>query len=214
MYQPKPETLYCFGRAWECAYIGVMLRIEHGLPPSMRQAAAELYWEAFGAKLGKLLGPAPRGVAFFAQTVHPPSVLAALDGDDLLGIAAFQTDGTGFSQAGIADLFWHYGIGALWRLVPLAMLERSAPGDSLQMDGICVRADARGKGVGVALFQALFAHARAQGYAHITLDVIDSNPRARALYERLGFVATGTESTSFLQPLLGFSAATRMRLTL
>jgi len=71
-------------------------------------------------------------------------------------------------------------------------------------------AGARGTGVGTALFGALFDLARDRGYRKIILDVIDSTPRAKALYERLNFQATGVENTAFLRPILGFSSATRM----
>jgi ribosomal protein S18 acetylase RimI-like enzyme len=91
------------------------------------------------------------------------------------------------------------------------MLERSSDADTLQMDGICVSAAARGKGVGSALFDALFGYALEQGYSYITLDVIDTNPRAKHLYERLGFEKVKTESTSILRPILGFSHAIKMR---
>jgi ribosomal protein S18 acetylase RimI-like enzyme len=177
----------------------------------MERAAARLYWEAFAGKLGRLLGPSDRGERFFSETVNPASIIAATQGGELLGIVAFKSDGEGFSSASARDLFRHYGIGALWRLVPLAMLERTSAEDTLQMDGICVGAAARGKGVGSALFDALFAYARESGFAHVTLDVIDTNPHAKRLYERLGFEPVKVESTSFLRPLLGFSYATKMR---
>ena len=184
--------------------------IVHGLPQGYEHEAAALYWQAFGEKLGKLLGPEARGTAFFAQTLNHSSVLAAMQGDQLLGIAAFKAGGAGFSDAGIGDLFRHYGLGALWRLVPLSILERDAPDGILQMDGICVSAEARGKGIGTELLNTLFLHAKSLGFTGVTLDVIDKNPRAKALYENLGFEATGVESTSILRPLLGFSTATRM----
>lgn len=191
-----------------------MIKIERHLPSGMEAAAVHLYWEAFGGKLGKILGPAERGERFFRETINPSSIIAATRNGELLGIVAFKSSGEGFSRAGFGDLFRHYGFGALWRLVPLALLERSAPADTLQMDGVCVAAAARGQGVGSALFDALFAYAREKGYAQVTLDVIDTNPRAKALYERLGFEATQTESTSVLRPLLGFSRATKMSLAL
>ena len=185
------------------------------LPDGLETEAATLYWEAFGAKLGKLLGPGDKGRRFFAETINPDAVIAATDeAGNLLGIAAHKSGTNGFSTASTRDLFKHYGIGALWRLVPLAMLERDAPTDTLQMDGVCVSKEARGKGVGSALFDALFTFARKQEFKHVTLDVIDTNPRARALYERLGFVAIGEETTGPLKPLLGFSSATKMVLAL
>lgn len=185
-------------------------QIVEGLPKGLEAQAADLYWQAFGEKLGKLMGPGTRARAFFADTLHPASVIAACDGEVLLGIAAFKSKGKGFSDAGMGDLWRHYGVGSLWRVVPLAMLERTSPDTCLQMDGICVDADARGRGVGSALFDALFAMAKREGFAEITLDVIDRNHRARALYERLGFVAGETSATGPLRHLLGFDHATKM----
>ena len=187
-----------------------MTNIIHGLPTGLEHEAASLYWQAFGEKLGKLLGPTERGTAFFAESINHKAVLAAMEGDRLLGIAAFKAGGPGFSHAGTSDLFRHYGLGALWRLAPLAMLERNAPEGILQMDGICVSADARGKGIGTALLDALFDYAKTHGFHGVTLDVVDKNPRAKALYENLGFKATEIEHTSILRPLLGFASATKM----
>lgn len=78
------------------------------------------------------------------------------------------------------------------------------------MDGICVSEKARGMGVGTALLETVFQCARDTGLRKVTLDVINTNPRAKALYERRGFVAVSEESTSILKPLLGFDSATRM----
>lgn len=191
------------------------LILHNQLPRGHEAEAAALYWEAFGGKLGKLLGPDDKGRQFFAKTVNPDAVIAAIDKTGrLLGIAAHKAGTNGFSTATTADLFRHYGLGALWRLIPLAMLERDAPKGTLQMDGICVAETTRGQGVGSALFGALFEYARQNGFTHVTLDVIDTNPRAKALYERLGFNATGEETTGPLKPLLGFNSATKMVLTL
>lgn len=121
-----------------------------------------------------------------------------------------QLNGKGFSDAGLSHLFKHYGLSALWRIVPLAMLERTPAKDTLQMDGICVSAQARGIGVGTALLDAVFQCAKDYGHSKVTLDVINTNPRAKSLYERKGFVAISEESTSVLRPLLGFDSATRM----
>jgi ribosomal protein S18 acetylase RimI-like enzyme len=186
-------------------------KVIHGLPAGHERTAAELYWQAFGQKIGKLLGPETRGVAFFEETINPSAIFAALSQDGtLLGVSAVQIDGKGFTDAGVSDLFKHYSLGALWRMIPLAMLERSAPPDTLQMDGICVSAQARGMGVGTALLEAVFQCARDKSLSKVTLDVINTNPRAKALYERRGFVAVSEESTSILKPLLGFDSATRM----
>lgn len=58
--------------------------------------------------------------------------------------------------------------------------------------GISVRRDLRGQGVGSALFNALFERAKHIGITHLELEVFASNPRAIAMYERLGFQVNGS----------------------
>ncbi len=190
-------------------------RVEPGLRDAHRERAATLYWEAFGEKLGRLLGPDERAHRFFTATIHGPSLLSAIDDDGtLLGVAAFKEGDAGFCKANTRDLFAHYGLGTLWRLPLLAALERQAPADTLQMDGICVGSAARGRGVGSALLRAIGETARQRDKRKVTLDVIDRNTRAKALYERMGFEAVTTESTGPFRHLLGFETATRMVWTL
>ncbi|CDF86497.1 N-acyltransferase YncA [Pseudomonas knackmussii B13] len=56
---------------------------------------------------------------------------------------------------------------------------------------VYVRADQRGKGLGVVLLQALVERARAQGL-HVMVAAIESgNAASIRLHERLGFVTTG-----------------------
>jgi hypothetical protein len=40
--------------------------------------------------------------------------------------------------------------------------------------------------------------------------VVDTNPRARKLYEREGYVAVRTEATPYLRRMMGFGAVTTM----
>ena len=78
------------------------------------------------------------------------------------------------------------------------------------MDGIFVEPAARGQGVGTALLNAIEVHCAHQGLRQIRLDVIDTNPRARALYERLGFAERSVLSLGPLRAVFGFSSATEM----
>ena len=78
------------------------------------------------------------------------------------------------------------------------------------MDGIFVEPAARGRGVGTLLLQAIANEAAQRGYAEVRLDVIDTNDRARALYERRGFRPVKTNSTGLLRHVFGFRSATTM----
>jgi GNAT superfamily N-acetyltransferase len=58
--------------------------------------------------------------------------------------------------------------------------------------GMFVEPEARGRGVGAALVEAVIAWARARGAAWLHLGVTSTNHAAMALYERCGFRPTGT----------------------
>ena len=63
--------------------------------------------------------------------------------------------------------------------------------DTLHLDTLAVRSDARGRGIGAQLMRVLDAVAHSEDKRQITLDLEDTNSRARHLYERLGFRESG-----------------------
>ncbi len=64
--------------------------------------------------------------------------------------------------------------------------------------GMYVQAGARGLGIGEALVERVIAHARTE-VEILGLAVVTENASARRLYERLGFVAYGTEPRAMKQ---------------
>ncbi|MGZ2258955.1 GNAT family N-acetyltransferase [Roseobacter sp. A03A-229] len=186
--------------------------ISTGFQTDERPTVAALYWEAFGNKLGRSLGPRPRALQFLEAVLDPEFALVARDGDGrVLGIAGFKTEDGALVGGDLPDLQRVYGpIGGLWRGLVLSTIERDVAPDILLMDGICVQADARGLGIGSALLDAMKAEATRLGKRALRLDVIDSNPRARALYERAGFIAAGVDHTGPLEFLFRFKSATQM----
>jgi GNAT superfamily N-acetyltransferase len=70
----------------------------------------------------------------------------------------------------------------------------------LNIHDLAVLPPYRGKGVGRALLQAAEDYARRQGYCRLTLEVLESNAGARALYRRFGF-DDSTVSRFLVKPL-------------
>jgi len=188
------------------------VHISPGFSDAERPLAARLYWQAFRGKLGPVMRPEPRALAFFEAVLDPHFALAARDeAGHLLGLAGFKTTEGALTDGGVRDLTRAYGwVGGLWRAALLSALERNLTADTLLMDGIFVAEEARGRGVGTALLTAIKTEARNRGLASVRLDVIDSNPRARALYERAGFTPTGVEKTGPLRYVFGFETSTTM----
>lgn len=185
--------------------------IRHGFAPDETPRVAEIYWAAFARKLGVALGPERKGRAFLCKAINPQFALVATEGDRILGVAGFKTPKGGLVGGDWSDMRSIYGhFGASWRLPVLLLLERDSEAGTLIMDGIAVAPDARGRGVGTRLLDAVKDRARQSGLKRVRLEVVDTNPRARALYERQGFVAGKVAHLGLLRPLFGFRSATTM----
>lgn len=183
-----------------------------GFHENQRHDVARLFWQAFGGKLGRLLGPEAKALNFLTPVLDPSHCLSvSAPNGTLLGIAGFKTTDGALVGGTAADLRRVYGtIGLIWRAPLLSLVERAVEPDLLLMDGIAVSSEARGMGIGTALLDAVVAEASRRHLTAVRLDVIDTNPRARALYERRGFVKKGTEDVFPFRWLFGFSTSTRM----
>lgn len=188
------------------------LTIYSGLHSHLRAPAARLYWEAFGGKLGRVLGPDAKALVFFERVIRTDHCLAALDETGtLVGLAGFKTPSGSFAGGSWADLRAVYGrLGGLWRGVLLRRLGNEVDNDRFLVDGLCVVPTHRGRGIGSLLLAALYQEAVERGYRSIRLDVVATNARARALYERHGFQPTRTEKLGFVRHFFGFSSSTTM----
>jgi GNAT superfamily N-acetyltransferase len=188
------------------------ITISPGFLPAQRGAAAQLFWNAFGAKLGEVMGPEHLALTFVSAVADPAHAISAQGPDGaLMGLAGFKTATGGFIGGGLTELAATYGwLGTAWRAPILALLERDLAADTLLMDGIFVAPNARGKGIGTALLKAIKLQAVQRGLSKVRLDVIDSNPRAKALYTREGFVAGEVQHLGPLRHIFGFRHATTM----
>lgn len=171
-----------------------------------------LYWDTFGEKLRVPLGPKHKGIAFVRRVFRTDHGISAVSDDgQLLGIAGFKTSKGALVGGDFDDLRAIFGLfGASWRATLLSLLERDIENQRFLMDGIFVAERARGQGVGTALLHAICDEAKRRNYKEVRLDVIDSNPRAKALYERFGFRVVKTDKLGPLKHIFGFSSAATM----
>ena len=183
-----------------------------GLHAHLRAPAAQLYWEAFGGKLGRVLGPDARALAFFERVIRTDLCLSAVDAaGTLVGIAGFKTPSGSFAGGTWADLREVYGaFGGRWRGLLLWALNSEVDNDRFLVDGICVARTHRSRGIGGQLLAALYREAAERGYPSIRLDVVAENRRARALYERQGFLPVRTINLGVVRYFFGFAASTTM----
>ena len=188
------------------------MKVSLGFAEHERDVVAQMYWQAFGPKLGRVMGPDARGIAFVRNVLDPTHAICARSNDgSLLGVVGFKTYHSALVGGTWPDMAQHYGhFGAAWRTVLISLLERDVENERFLMDGIFVRDTARGQGVGTRLLDAICHEARARGYTELRLDVINSNTRAKALYERRGFTALPAQNMGVLRHVFGFESATPM----
>jgi len=184
-----------------------------GIPEVYRKQAVALYDQAFGQKLSVAIGKSADREPLFIKGLQLEYAIGAISENQLVGLAGFQTaDGSLTNGIQYSDLLAQLGLfKSLWALIIFSLYHREPRTSELVMDGIVVDANARGLGIGSALLKQVQQLAQDKGYQTVRLDVIDINPRAQKLYERMGFKSIKTESYPYLKGLLGFSGSTTMQ---
>jgi ribosomal protein S18 acetylase RimI-like enzyme len=189
-----------------------MSHIVEGAPEAQRGAIAALLQVAFIGKIGPVYGQGAAGRALLASRLQLDRCLVALEKDRLLGVAGYALGGRRLIiPPGFVALLRARGLAGLPGWAAAALLHRREPPDLLLMDGIAVAPALRGRGIGTLLLRAMCRLAARHGKRGVRLDVVDTNPRARDLYEREGFVAVADQHLgAFGRAVFGFSTATRL----
>lgn len=187
-----------------------------GVPERFRQEAVELFDLAFGAKFSVAIRSRPARLELLSRCLELPFGFAAICDERLVGLAGINTaDGSLTGNLNYRQLISGPGfLRGTWAAMIFGLYERKRQPGELLMDGIAVHPDMRGRGIGTGLLSEISRFASDEGYECIRLDVIDTNPDARRLYERNRFVADKTEHFGYLRWLLGFGASTTMIQTL
>lgn len=154
------------------------------------------------------------GAGFFGHRNHT----AAIEAQKIQGIGAFYSGheysrlslGTTWQVMRYYPLKEHFGMlrdfmhVGRWMVAPPKRMDYGA--------NLGVAESARGKGVGSALIEHQKQVAIKKGRSIYALDVADNNPRAQALYERLGFQLKS--EVSFTGPDRGIAIPNARRLVM
>ena len=185
--------------------------IAAGFAEAEREPLSRLYWEAFGDKLGRVLGPGPKALTFVARSLSPAHALVARSGGEPVGLAGFRDYEGALVDISLGPMLGVYGVaGALGRSALLGLRHRDTDNRRFLVDGLAVAEAHRGRGIGSRLIEALAGIAQTRGHPAIRLDVADGNDGARRLYERRGFRAVQRLESGPLDRLAGGAPLTVM----
>ncbi|MCG8672565.1 MAG: GNAT family N-acetyltransferase [Pseudomonadales bacterium] len=129
---------------------------------------------------------------------HKLLTVAILDGK-VVGTGTFwDRDGyKAMSSGSTLNMIRFYGLRVLPRMlraVDSMKLMKPPKHDELYLANFGVDPALRGCGIGSKLLNHKIEQARADGYRMVSLDVSTKNPKAEALYQRLGFAVTDVKS--------------------
>lgn len=83
--------------------------------------------------------------------------------------------------------------------------------NQLHLEVLAVHEQYRNQGIGTTLLHATIAFAQQQGLSQIRLEVVNTNPKAKKLYERIGFQKVQDHKISYPFTIVtGFSTITDM----
>lgn len=120
---------------------------------------------------------------------------ALFDGEELVGIGAVfnKQKAASFTFKDALNIIGFYGFGFFARAINGLKVEtmiKLPKKNEITLGHLGIKPALRGKGYGTILIKELMKVANPQKDDYFVLDVSEENPKAKALYERLGFNVT------------------------
>jgi ribosomal protein S18 acetylase RimI-like enzyme len=179
--------------------------------PDDAGAIARLFFEGFREVPPAFGTPHSLARIIRASFSEPDVCIVARDGGELKGFAMLDFEGHHLFKMGLRHFLKEYGPAeGLRRAFLGALLNAGSHKGAFLLDVLAVDASCRGQGVGSRLLEETETEARRHGYASVTLDVVDENPRAKKLYESVGYERVKHRRLPFYRRLFGISGYTRM----
>ncbi|GAB6930605.1 hypothetical protein JCM10914A_45880 [Paenibacillus sp. JCM 10914] len=191
------------------------------LNEEQKDEVATLYYQAFPLKLQSLwmfAGSESEAVTVLRRSLRYENGLYAVMGGKVLGFIGLEKGDGFFASLHYKTLKSSFGvIGGMWRYTAYGiyrLFHGNIPKDAVHIDPVVVSSNARGLGIGTRLFEAAFIWARQANRSKMVLEVVDTNPQAKKLYERLGFEVFKEEHTGLFTEKSGFKKVIHMEKSL
>lgn len=177
-----------------------------------KKAIAQIVMDGFWGKMGKFLESVSsnEAVDIIEDAITFNKGFYYKEDGVVLGVTLLATEEITYinflksrrKRVGFWDsLFLHIGFG----------LMAPKKKDGLKLEMIAVSPKARGKGVGTKMLDYLNSIAVKDGFKKLTLEVIDSNNKAKVLYEKKGYRDIKYTNTSLFTKSMGFNGYYKMQ---
>ncbi len=142
--------------------------LRHGVAPAQRMQAAQLYWQAFGPKLGRVMGPERAALTFIERVMSENHVISASDAaGNIVGVIGYRTRSGSFVGGTRGDLRAVYGRFGAALIEALAREARSRGFAELRLDVVGENLRAR------ALYERLGFRVTERSESRLTQAIFD-----------------------------------------
>lgn len=190
------------------------MKIFHGLKAEHQDDLLNIYSEAFESKYLYLLKDKGSIRRILQSDVKPEYAICALSDDGkLMGVLSYSEKGNALFNFSLSTFCKEFGLlGGVYKLFLMWFIfNRKVGADELYIDHIVVDSTYRSQGVGKLLLDEVEALARSKSYDFVGLDVIDENPRALVLYQKIDFeIKEHKEVPLWISNKIGVTGVTSM----
>lgn len=187
------------------------IRFVKQLTSTQKEEVGIIAYEAFQAKIKYLWlfnKTEKQALDFIRYACVFENGIYALVNDQVYGFIAIDRRKNPFLKYGMKELRCTFGLwGGILRCfyhVFLSLLEKRLKEGEASIQMIAVDQKARGQGLGEQLLNHVFEQEKDKNVSKIYLDVVDTNPKAKKLYEKLGFTTIKTHEYKGLANKAGF----------
>lgn len=185
--------------------------IAFGVPNYQRVRVAEMLYDAFENKFENVFG-SEKGISLISKYFRNDRIVSAVSKGEVIGVGGLKFDGKEFIDVSFGQLLRELTFGVVRVLFFGWIFYNKLEDKELLIDVLVVARDMRGKGVGSKLVAFIIDFACSRGYEQVKLFVIDTNEKAKRLYERMGFREVKAHKVLFpWSKLFGFNRITEMR---
>ncbi|MFC2105190.1 GNAT family N-acetyltransferase [Candidatus Bipolaricaulota bacterium] len=185
--------------------------IRAGLDARYKDEFIQLFCATFPEVIVPVFGSVERCTRLLERSMANDRILTAISDERLVGFAGLHYSRREWFDPSLSQLLSSMRWG-IFRVMAMGIIlfKRPTP-DVLHLDTLAVQPNVHGQGIGTQLVDAVVALANAEDKRFVTLEVEDINPRAKRLYERLGFVVDKFEKLPWpWRVVFAFSGSYRM----
>ncbi|WP_157729782.1 GNAT family N-acetyltransferase [Bacterioplanes sanyensis] len=203
-----PQTAPATQRGWH---------IQQGIQPQQRLPAAKILQAGLADKFAAIVGAGDKGEQLLADMLVADCTRLLLQDEHIVAVMVVNQGDQEAFQIPFGEMVARLGLKrALLGVLRAWLLASESLAGGWHIEAIAVDPRYRGQGAGSTLIQALMTEAQQCDRRGLTLEVVDTNPAAQALYQRLGFQPLKRHQLSAWRGLLAvpFSSTLYMACTL